>query len=286
MNYLKNNYMIKKDRKIVLSYFNSRQSLCRQLFLQHLIEKNKGLKDREISIVDFGLSDSGLKNRYMSESTVVFKELSPIGSDKPITDEINSTLSNKSKRNVVILLGLEIVLNLLGKEKGIKLINSLKSESLDKSIRSLHILCFPDQLVYKSIKNDLQSIINFLFDFQNVSDFVNFTLPVVNFHETAIISKEIVSGTFKDGQVYLKKYVPENTVIEEKNPDELIKTTFKLGINENNKSNKEKMILPYFQEKQIKEMKERITVNDSNEEEEINLGVDDEELDLDEDVDV
>lgn len=43
----------------------------------------------------------------------------------------------------------------------------------------------------------------------------------------------------------INPFIDKSKIIEKKNPDLLIGTTFKLGINEDNRENKAKLILPH-----------------------------------------
>lgn len=288
MNYLKNNYMIKKGCKSVVSMFDSRQSFFIQDYLKFLVDKNKDNKDRNIYIIDFtarklnGSVISGAPNTHYCRMN-----LSHLGHG--FAELVNKCLADKTKKNVVIVLGFEIYINLLSESKVAEVFEAIHSESLDQSVRSLHLLMLPDQLLVSMNLKKLQRILDFTLDFRGVDHFDKFSLFAVNYQESSINVKEKISGVFKDGGLMLSKFVTENTVIEQKDPDKLIKSTFKLGISDKEKTNKDKLVLPYYQEKQVKEMEEKVLrgdeQDDDDDDEQVELGVDD-EVDEDEDLDV
>lgn len=285
MNYLKNNYMIKKGCKTVVSMFDSRQSFFIHNYVAFMISRNKDNKDRNLIIIDF--TSKVIDNPSISgTSNVHHHKVNLHQIPQSFTDLIEKYITDKTKKNVVIILGLEIYLNVINDSQAADLYDILNNGGLNSSVRSLQIMLLPDQLLIPDRLKHLQKVINFTLDFRSVDHFDKFTLFAVNYQDNGINIKEQISGSFKDNILALSKYVPENIVIEKKDPDKLIKSTFKLGMSETEKVTKDKLILPYYQEKQIKEMEEKVMRGDEDDEEdEIELGIDD-EVDEDEDLDV
>ena len=92
--------------------------------------------------------------------------------------------------------------------------------------------------------------------------------------------KEILQmNTDSLGMLSFAKYVPENTIVKEKNPDDYMHTTFKLGLNNQDKKQKGKLVLPY-KKIQIGEGKNE-TRHEESEESEDEIKLVDEEGDVD-----
>lgn len=65
---------------------------------------------------------------------------------------------------------------------------------------------------------------------------------------------EKIEGSYLNNGFIFQKYIPSNHVIKAINPDKLIKSTFKLGLSENEINVKNWIILPHFKAKQIEQM--------------------------------
>ena len=61
-----------------------------------------------------------------------------------------------------------------------------------------------------------------------------------------------MEGDFKDNNLIIKKYVDKNTIIEKKDPDQMVGSTFKLGRNKLDQENSKNLELPHFKDAELK----------------------------------
>lgn len=266
MNYMKCNFLHKKDKKIAVYIFNSDQNNFKNKVINSIIEKNKENSSRQIEFFNFTNQRNIFKEKkltnYLYQKINLFEK-------KNLSQFFETT--EKKKKIILIGCGIEMLLN-TKKENDLKLFfKNLKKNSFTENTKAVHLFIFHDQLQNKNLFKTLTLNISILFDFRKSENKDKFLTSVINYSE--ITKKNIIEGKFDNEILVFQKYIPENTKIEEKNPDQFINSTFKLGFNSKEKNVKDKLILPFYKDKQIREMREKEEMDGV-----IDLGEDDEEF--------
>jgi hypothetical protein len=281
LNHLKCSFPATKDRRVVLNLFASSQAAFKSQVMQFVFDKNKDAKDRKIVLkcflrpIDSELPDNLPSN--VSVQNVSPKELLndsaafAFGSD----DE-------KSDAAVLVISGMEMYSWFATPEKLREQMRILKSKDFSEKLKIIHLFCFGDQFATLKHLAVLKEESTFLINFSKATNLNKFTVDCVSYQESANPSKEKISGSMKNGLLSFEKYVPQNHIVEKKNPDQLIKSTFKLGLSEEQKAEKDRQILPFYKQKQIEEMRKK---ESDDIDEQFDLGIDDEQ-DEDDDFDV
>ena len=281
LNHLKCSFPATKDRRVVFNAFSSSQTAFKSQVIQFILDKNKDVKDRKIVFKIFlgPLNSESLEN---IPSNVTIQK---VGSKYPLEDSddfVFGSETEKSDASVLLISGLELYSWFASPEKFRNQIKIFKSRDFGDKLKIIHLFIFADQIANPKYLSILREECTFLIDFSKATSMNKFTADCVSYQETTNASKEKISGSMKNGLIVFEKYVPQNQVIEKKNPDQLIKTTFKLGLSEEQKAEKGKQVLPFYKQKQIDEMKKK---ENTNLEEQFDLGIDDEQ-DEDDDFDV
>lgn len=240
-------------------------------YLKDIITKISNSENCKIYNVETKLKDTDSSGCWTDEFIENFK--------KQIKNLVSS---DATKPSFLIINGFEKSFSYINSTKtAFNLINFFKSKEL-KNLRSVNFFVIRDQLstqIYKYLVSICNSEVSIGSDESNelmMNQFeVNYYFKEISgFSESYIY--EITIDHVKE-TVSLEEAKRNREVIQEMDPDKLVKGTFSMGLSESQKQQKDNVLLPHIE--LIKHYEE------SDEEEDQILGVDDEQ-DEDEDVDV
>ena len=117
-----------------------------------------------------------------------------------------------------------------------KLLRNLNKKYFQENVKQVFIFIKKDQLIDGPDYGTLAQQAHSIFDFTNYGD--KSLLTFINFNDLKIPSSKIMTAKFNDKELILELYVDEKTQIEKKDPDALINSTFKLGVNKQEQNNK------------------------------------------------
>jgi hypothetical protein len=246
-----------------------------------ILEKSKEVKDRRISVKSF-LHREKFNSSYSDNPNISMQSIPLDPNTLDSQPYLFTRETEKSDTSILLIKGLDLYSSFVSAEIFRTQIKLLKSKDIGEKIKIVHIFCFEEQFSSAQYLADLKTESTFLIDFSEVKNLDRFIVSCVNYQESTYHSKEKVAGSIKNGQISFEKHIPENHIIEKKNPDQMIKSTFKLGVSEEQKAEKDRLILPHYKQREIDEM-EKKEINDL--EEQYDLGIDDEQ-DEDDDFDV
>jgi len=277
LNHLKCSFPATKDRRVVLNLFASSQATLQAQIAGFILDKNKDVKDRKISYKVF-LRPLEKEPANNTSSNLNLQQIGGKSFPNESGEFPFGTKNDKTDASVLLVAGLELYSWFVGPDKLRQQMRILKSKDFGDKLKIIHLFVFADQFASPQHLAILKEECTFLMDFTKASNTSKFTVDCVNYQEAGNPSKEKIGGSLKSGVITFEKYVPQNYVIEKKNPDQLIKTTFRLGLSEEQKVQKEKQILPFYKQKQIEEMKKKET---DDVDEQYDLGIDDEQDECD-----
>lgn len=264
-NYLKGNYLTKKECKVGLFLFSSTQKQLPQSLFHCILQLNNQ-SSRNVLFYDFSSRTKWDPNQ---KNFCDIRE--EISQDKALTIKPVS----RTVKSVMILQGMECFLNYstMGPKETLEKV----LDNYQEQTKQIFIFLFQDQLMSPTNLDSLIKCSHFVFDFSTKPK-DQFTF--ISFSEYRVPQTQSLKFSIVPGDIKIEVYVDQNTVIEKKNPDQLIQSTFKLGVNEQDQENKSRLVLPHFKDKQIEEMKERA----QKEEEEDKGEFDEEQEDLEEEL--
>ena len=276
MNHLKTNFLSKKDPQHVLILLNSDQHKILDSLLQIITRKLNTSK--AVSIISHNmwqslhhlpsiktLSTSSYKEHQVSISTLM-KD----------TNTLFQTSHQLKGKIINLVLGSEVWLNSL---PDCSHIQSLRDSHFPEKSKYMFYVTFADQVEDKVKLFELKQKCSFVMNFSVKLSGDNL-FEALSLESYGAWKKEILQmNTDSLGMLSFAKYVPENTIVKEKNPDDYMHTTFKLGLNNQDKKQKGKLVLPY-KKIQIGEGKDE-TRHEESEESEDEIKLVDEEGDVD-----
>ena len=238
-----------KETKIVFYLFHSRQSylFSRVLDLQLFRCSTRSNKDKTL------LFSSLFRVNTISDYSNVVNYLRPINGDF-------LELGTERKDDLVILNIFHHELENLCKDGRdlMTRLDELRTSALLPNLNYINVFMYTDQCNDESLLTECFMGSNFVFDFRpkdidkkKLVDLYNNKHPNIR----SIFQKSTFE--FTHSIIRFLKYVPKNHVVEDKNPDDVFATTFKLGVNEEVKRERDALVLPFHKHSEVQGVVEK-----------------------------
>ena len=282
MNHLKCNYLAKKQTQTLCILKNPEAPRLALNLCHFICQKPKTTKSVSLILhyisIDRGVLEPVISKNQNSivENRISMSEIMGLASEVDV-QKIFLRVTPKSSKSVHIIWGLDHLLNCFEISFQRRVIISI-FETL-RSAKYLFLFANGGDVMCQKTRNLLQQRSLLVLDSSRSRLVENQTKVDVYLSESyGGWKKEIQRVDIRSvGDMGFTKYVPENTVLREKNPDDFVETTFKIGMNEGEKRQRRKVRMPY---EKIRIEEEEEDEKEEEEEEEIQL-VDEEDQEYD-----
>ena len=274
MNHLKCNYLAKKQTQTLCILKNPEaprlaQNLCHFICQKPKTTKSVSLVFHYISIdraVVHGVICKHQNN--IVENRISMRDIMGLSTEQDL-QKIFNRVTPKSSKSVHIIWDLDHLLNCFEISFQAIIINSI-FETL-RSAKYLFVFANGGDIMSQKTKNLLQQKCILMLDSSMSRIIGNQTKVDAYLYESyGAWKKEIQRVDIRNlGDIGFTKHILENTVLREKNPDDFVKTTFKIGMNEGEKRQRRRVRMPY--EKIKIEEDEEEEMEEEEEEDEIQL---------------
>ena len=277
LNNLKSYSVTSNKRKIILSLFNSQQMALRNSTLDFIIKPYKASSDLKIEIISLRPIEPILATIDSSSKSIIINEIIP-ESSKSNYDNLSTKIS-ESKAQIILIVGFEILSFLNQFSSADIFASSLKNNTSTQKSKFVHFVCFTDQFRDFYYQKSIRNAASFIIDFSSAKTFDKFNVDCFQFSDVGFNVYEKIGGNCSNNNLILSKLIDQKAPVKMTNPDKMMSTTFKLGISDSEREQKDKVVLPYLKNQEI--IKEQETGN----EEDLEFELDDEQ-DPDDDFDV
>lgn len=275
-NNLKSYSAIPGKRKITCSLFNSNQNFVRENLIEFILKSYKNSDEKKVDLICFRPKEA-IVNNYKSSKSIITHEIA-IEEFESVLDLIKKSIE-ECKSSIIVFLGIELLTFHKNNDCFLKMTDLIKNGLFGAKIKFVHFVCFFDQFSSYHFLKALKSSVNFIFDFSDSKKDGKFLIDCHQISDTGFNIYEKIETLIDSNGMTFSRIDDDKKIVKKVDPDKMMSTTFKLGISEQEKNEKDKIILPYIKEK------EQNNDHKISDEDTLELEID-EEQDVDDDFDV